>query len=299
MKSSFKPYRHEQNFGSVKAVYGRQPSSERCSQSSVSSPFSIDIAFIGHEETLVRLPGRSTYARAIPAGTGGIHGSEPLEFVRVDGSSEFLELSPSFEIRAAAANHFKAPDAIYFDEIQDVDDRVLWAIASRFRSHAMGGWFLDNLEAEELIRCLVGHLICTRLGGRRPRTNDSRLSARVLNELQSYIEASIDKPILVKTLAKIAHRSPYHFMRTFTLTTGMKPHEFVKAIRMERAKKALISGAKVKDAAIAVGYVPGHSFRKAFQQHFGMYPSIFADAVHQKNVAIQKGEITAKSKDKP
>lgn len=76
-----------------------------------------------------------------------------------------------------------------------------------------------------------------------------------------------------KVLANLTHRSSYHFMRTFTLTTGMRPHQYVKAIRMERAREALLQGNSVKATAIAVGYAPGHSFRKAFYQYFGVRPS--------------------------
>lgn len=274
-----KPYRHEQDFGPVRVVYGRQPSTAERLEPSISATHCIDLAFIGHTNTLVRGPSGPTYARTIPAGTGGMHGGELLEFVRVEGPSEYMELSPSPAVRKAAADYYRAPGAIDFAEIPGIDDRVLWSAAVRFRAHAMGGWPLDTLEAETLIRSLVGHLACTHLGGRRPRVNDSRLSSPVLTELRDYIEASIATPIAVTDLARLAHRSPYHFMRTFALTTGMKPHQYVRAIRMERAKAALLQGASVRATARSVGYVPGHSFRRAFHQYFGMHPSAFVAAV--------------------
>ncbi|MEL6223056.1 MAG: AraC family transcriptional regulator [Cyanobacteria bacterium J06627_8] len=274
-----KPYRYEQNFGSVVAVYGRQPSSKARLEPTISALNCIDFAFIGHTGTLVRLEDGPTFARHIPAGTGGIHGDARMEFVQVDGPSEFIELVPSPDIRLLAANNFKAPDAVNFDEIQQVDDQVLWAVASRFRAHAMGGWTIDTLEAEVLILGLVGHLMCRYLGGKRPRVNERRLPAKTLTQLRDYIEASLDQSISVTDLAQVAHRSPYHFMRTFTSTTGIKPHQFVQAIRMERAKKVLLNGASVKMAARTVGYVPGHSFRKTFYQYFGMQPSVFAKAI--------------------
>ena len=276
---SFRPYRRDHDFGFARAVYGRQPSSKERLEPSIASPYSIDIAFIGHEETWVRGPSGPTYARRIPAGTGGIHGAEHLEFVSVDGSSEFLELQLSLDVREAAAKEFRAPDAAYFDEIQGIDDPVLWAVACRFRAHAIGGWLLDGLEAEELIRTLVGHMVCAHLGGQRSRINDRRLSPVELVKLRDFVEANIKEPIPVKQLADIVDRSLYHFMRTFALTTGMKAHEFVRAIRMERAKEALLLGSQVKDTAMAVGYVPGHSFRKAFYRYFGVRPSAFVKSV--------------------
>ena len=276
---SLKPYRHEQNFGSVRAVYGRQPSCHKGEQPCISEPHSIDIAFLENKETLVRRLNGPTYARHIRAGTGGLHGGEPLEFVSVRGSAEFLELVPSLEIRTTAADYFRAPSAVHFDAIEDIEDQVLWAVSSRFRAHVLQGWLLNETEAEELIRTLVGHLICSRLGGRLPRNNDSRLSARSLADIRDYVEASLQEKITVSKLAEVANRSTHHFMRTFSLTTGMKPHEFVRAIRMERAKEAIIAGRRVKDAAKTVGYVPGHSFREAFCRYFGVLPSNYSETV--------------------
>lgn len=274
-----KPYRYEQDFGNVTVVYGRQPSTRERSEPSIAKPHSIDIGFIGHERTLVRQPGGPVYARKIPAGTGGMHGFEPLEFVYVEGPSEYLELLPSLSVRTDAAAEFNSSAAISFDEIQDVDNLVLWTVATRFRAHAMGGWPLEPLAADVLIRCVVSHLVCTRLGGQPPRINDARLSSSVLNQLRDYIEANIQTNITLQNLATLAHCSPYHFIRMFTRTTGINPHEFVQSIRMERAKEALLSGAKVKSAALAVGYVHGHSFRKAFHRYFGTLPSLLLKAI--------------------
>lgn len=256
-------------------VYGRQPSTSLRDAPSISEPHSIDLAFLGHERTWIRRAGGPVEPRRIAPGTGGLHGGDAVEFVAVCGPSEYVELTPSEAVRADAAEHFRAPAVRAFDEIPGVEDAVLWAVAARFRGHATGGAPIDALGAEALIRTLVARLAVSRLGGRPPRVNDHRLSTATLARVRARVEARIAEPVTIADLAAVAHQSPYHFMRMFARTTGVRPHAFVRAVRMERARGALLAGASVAEAARGVGYAGGHSFRMAFRQCFGVLPSAY------------------------
>ena len=43
-------------------------------------------------------------------------------------------------------------------------------------------------------------------------------------------------------MAAVAHLSPYHFARQFKAATGLPPHQYVIARRVERAKQLLQAG---------------------------------------------------------
>ena len=58
----------------------------------------------------------------------------------------------------------------------------------------------------------------------------------------------------------------------FRRATGLTPHAYVTALRMERARNRLESGANVATAAASVGYAAAHQFRRAFRAHFGRDP---------------------------
>ncbi len=88
----------------------------------------------------------------------------------------------------------------------------------------------------------------------------------------SYIHAHLAQDLSLNTLADIAATSRFHFARMFELTAGMPPHAFITALRMDRAAAILRSGGSVAQAARAVGYASGHSFRLAFRAQLGRTP---------------------------
>ena len=72
----------------------------------------------------------------------------------------------------------------------------------------------------------------------------------MLARLRDYIEAHLDEPIDVATLAAIAGRSPFHFTRVFARTVGVTPHRYVVHLRLKRAL-TLMQGGRVSLAAVA------------------------------------------------
>ncbi|MEM8551207.1 MAG: helix-turn-helix domain-containing protein, partial [Pseudomonadota bacterium] len=80
-------------------------------------------------------------------------------------------------------------------------------------------------------------------------------------------------------LADVAAVSRHHFARMFALATGMTPHAFVAARRIERAAESIRAGASVAQAAAGVGYAFGHRFRAAFSAQFACPPSRYARMV--------------------
>src|SRR2546423_517611 len=74
-------------------------------------------------------------------------------------------------------------------------------------------------------------------------------------------------------VAGVATQSPFHFARAFKTTTGLAPHQFVTARRVDRAKALLLgSKASVVDAAHAVGLSNVSHFRRVFRAHLGVSP---------------------------
>ena len=70
----------------------------------------------------------------------------------------------------------------------------------------------------------------------------------------------------LEQMAAVAQLSPYHFARQFKAATGLPPHQYVIARRVERAKQ-LLQG----DAELSLGQVAnaaGFSDQSQFTQHF-------------------------------
>lgn len=75
-------------------------------------------------------------------------------------------------------------------------------------------------------------------------------------------------------MADVAHFSPYHFARTFRRVTGIPPGEFVAALRLERAKRLLLTtDLSVGEICFEVGYKSVGSFTSRFTQLVGLSPT--------------------------
>jgi AraC family transcriptional regulator len=88
-----------------------------------------------------------------------------------------------------------------------------------------------------------------------------------------YVESELDGELTLGRLAAVATLSPFHFARAFKATTGLAPHQFVMARRVDRAT-ALLRGstASVVDIAHAVGLSNVSHFRRVFRAHTGVLP---------------------------
>jgi AraC family transcriptional regulator len=77
----------------------------------------------------------------------------------------------------------------------------------------------------------------------------------------------------LRTMGEMAHLSPYHFARTFRKVTGVAPGEFLTAVRLERAKRLLLStDLSVAEVCFEVGYESLGTFTTRFRELVGLTP---------------------------
>ena len=92
-----------------------------------------------------------------------------------------------------------------------------------------------------------------------------------------HINANLDKPLPVNTLAEVSGLSRAHFSRVFAESEGLPPAEFVLQQRMQRAAKLLTHAAylPVKEVAVLAGFDDANYFSKAFRRIYGINPTEF------------------------
>ncbi len=100
-------------------------------------------------------------------------------------------------------------------------------------------------------------------------THLSRME-RVLKHLHNNFQGQLD----VEQLASMANMSSSTFHRNFKQITASSPIQYVKKIRLSRARELLQDqGLKVKQAAAQVGYESPTQFSREFSRYFGQSPS--------------------------
>ena len=110
-----------------------------------------------------------------------------------------------------------------------------------------------------------------------------------INRVMDYIDSHIDQPIDLSVLAQIAHFSPYHFHRIFTVLTGETPNAFLQRIRIEKAARWLKESQHVSIAEIALlcGFNDTSTFSRSFKKYFGVTATQFRDS--PQGIFVQDG----------
>lgn len=271
-------YRHNQSSAGV--TYGRMGrKGRRAMDGMTSAPFALDFAFRAHERTVVERNGR-TEERPIQALTGGAVGAEPVHFLETDGASEFVEVRPAPWLRKEVVEDLRAAALDQHERVWNHRDPALFVLAVRVRADALGGPPLDALELEQLTRNALARSFEVLGAQQRPKAVRG-LDAKRLERVMDYVDAHLDGALRLAALADVAAVSRHHFARMFQLASGLTPHAFVAARRMEQAAAAIRRGASVARAAADVGYAPGHRFRAAFVAQFARTPSRYAQMVQR------------------
>jgi AraC-like DNA-binding protein len=102
--------------------------------------------------------------------------------------------------------------------------------------------------------------------------------ARVLQEVHSAPAKSFS----VERMSKRAGMSTAAFHHNFKLVTGSSPLQYLKRIRLDRAKRLMIhDGYNASTAAKAVGYESASQFSREFKRQFGVTPTEDVERLRQ------------------
>ena len=84
------------------------------------------------------------------------------------------------------------------------------------------------------------------------------------------------EPLDVAALARVAHVSQAHFIRTFRATFGETPHRYLQRRRVERAMFLLRSCERsVTEICLEVGFTSLGTFSRTFRDIVGESPSAY------------------------
>ena len=134
------------------------------------------------------------------------------------------------------------------------------------------------LLIESLGTMLYVHLLRHVISPRRlPIAGDGILSRRKLHNVIDYIMQNLEGSPTLGQMAAIAHLSPYHFARQFKAATGLPPHQYVIARRVERAQHLLRGHDELglAEVALRAGFSDQSKFSFHFKRLLGLTPRQF------------------------
>ncbi|MBB5055860.1 AraC-like DNA-binding protein [Granulicella aggregans] len=98
---------------------------------------------------------------------------------------------------------------------------------------------------------------------------------RRIVQAKLFIDAHSAERIDATDIADEACYSKYHFIRTFRDIYGKTPHQYLTAVRVDKAKALLETGMPVTEVCLSVGFDSLGSFTGLFKRRTGVTPSTF------------------------
>jgi AraC-like DNA-binding protein len=178
-------------------------------------------------------------------------------------------------------------------------DRMLRGISTAPLSEELSGAVIRLLEClkrpldsrmlgRQTVREIVYRVLCSEHGGslRALASRDEHFTriARVLKD----IHADCAKPFSVESMARRAGMSIAAFHNSFKLVTASSPLQYLKRMRLDRAKRLMAhDGYNASNAARAVGYESPSQFSREFKRLFGVTPIEEVEQTRVRPVGVQ------------
>ena len=131
---------------------------------------------------------------------------------------------------------------------------------------------LAPLLGESLVREIHCRLLLGPFGRALRELNTGGTRAGRILETLSWLKENYKKPLAMPDLARRTNMSPSTFYRYFKEVTAMSPLQYQKRLRLDEARRLLLSGLDVGGAALEVGYESSTQFIREYKRLFGEPP---------------------------
>ena len=187
-------------------------------------------------------------------------------------SSDMLERRTTvFRPRdAAAASSAQACVSALDQDLLGVVLRFLRAVKDTADRRVLAPLYLQELVYRVLQREQYARLLA--LAAAESASNP-------VSAVLEYVRAHLSEPLTVADMADLVRLSPSAFAHLFREVTGRSPYQFVKEMRLDRARELLVDGnLTVARISKEVGYASVSHFISEFRGRFGVTPRAYYDA---------------------
>jgi AraC-like DNA-binding protein len=149
-------------------------------------------------------------------------------------------------------------------------DEPLESLCRLLMQEVAGGCKLGSSFFESLSRALAVALVQRLVPTRPALSRDPRIERAV-----RFIEQHFQEKVSLKKVAEVASLSPYHFLRAFSATVGVSPHEYLIRCRLRHAQRLMISSERSRllaDIAVEAGFYDEAHLASHFRRAFGQPP---------------------------
>lgn len=130
----------------------------------------------------------------------------------------------------------------------------------------------ETLRAEVLLDELVSRTLMRHgEAGVREVPKMSRASVRA-EKTRDYLHANFCENVTMQDLVAVSGLSRAHLVRAFVKHCGVPPHVYLNAVRIQRAKAAMLAGTPLGEVAQACGFADQSHLTRRFKGAVGIPP---------------------------
>ncbi len=169
----------------------------------------------------------------------------------------------------------KASEFVFFSFRTPLRTGSLVLADARGRMRMLGGWLVEEVSATHAMR---GMLLESLLASLVIELEVSSTHAKptMADAVRTFIQGALAEPLCAEDLARVAHMSRAHFIRSYKQLTGRTPMEDLRRIRVEAARDLIITtDLPLKAVAIRVGLRDEHHLSHVFRRLIGVAPGHF------------------------
>ncbi|MBI5230813.1 MAG: helix-turn-helix transcriptional regulator [Coriobacteriales bacterium] len=126
--------------------------------------------------------------------------------------------------------------------------------------------------AVQICHCLIR-------AARGSQASNDAVSSRIdIDRAIQHMSQNLSEKLLVAELAAVANMSPSHFSRVFREEVGRSPGDYLRNLRLDRAKRLLLAGdAPLTRVAHECGLGSGAYLSACFKERFNVTPSEYRE----------------------
>lgn len=128
--------------------------------------------------------------------------------------------------------------------------------------------FLNHQESQKKIKCLKSRKLSTK----------KELYKRI-SKAKDIIFCSYEQSLSIEEISQNVCISKYHFTRVFKDIYGISPYQFLKSVRLEKAKELLVKDYSIQEVSDKIGFEECNSFINAFKAYTNTSPTEFQSKI--------------------
>ena len=200
-----------------------------------------------------------------------------VEVLQLTISSALLvQLAISMNLIPPKSTIAFSPDPLSNDESLN---RLLLSLQKELLADQPGREIVMRALVEQLLVQILRQHSIARRSDELEISRVGLIDRRIRKSIE-LMHGQLDQNLSLKDLAAASYLSTFHFARLFKKITGVTPHNYLAAVRTQKAQLLLADHSlSINSIATQVGYLSSSHFTKAFRTATGTTPREFRKAL--------------------